>query len=1581
MKKFKFLSVCFVVCALAAAFAIVPGAFAEDASADAPVAVTLNGALAEDLSFSKDEKVTLDAQTDLEGRIRWQYLADEAENLWVSVYGENSVSFTLTYAKVFNMLNDENTAQIRCAVGEVFSDPVTVTLKEQSAPIAKAMSASPFALTRAAEEEGTGTDEGTTEGKVLYTFSVDYVDENGDPLAESFESPDIEENTVVHLSVTSPYVEGMVPTQTITEYVYQMTGDEYEQVVYKEGTPTPEGSATDNYSFVVKYLKYGTNEPVANPHEGEFSLKHIYDQVVKSPEVTGYLPYVQTVGRDYNSEGADGYSDGWVLAKNIRLIYNSNVSRRIELTVYYMPADVNYKVSYFKQNLNNDEYTKADEVTLIGKTESSIDTAKINEVTYEGFTRLLYDSSAKIAADGSTEVEVYFDRNYYLMMFDLDGGYGVEPTYAPYETPLTYAEPAKDGYAFVGWDDLATTDTVENIATRDLPATMPAGGGSYRAVWREASSYFTVAYWLEDPDVTDKYNYWGSYQIGITEEGEKDGNVTTGSVVDGANYQNYPSDVATKYGFKADEMRYSAYHHADSGVKIKGDGSSVVNVYYNRKAYTMKFYYAISSGSGENIKYYVVGGTTYFFAKNSVASARSSEIALLDQYMKSHRNICGEVSEPTLNTEGLSRNYGTGVDNSTVNGTDYQYHYITFKAKYGADITGLWPCNVFNSVQRKVPNTHGEWSGTTAFVSAWNGEYNVYYSLHHSGKDDTPEGNQTIKGNYCKLDYQLLWENGDPDDMTVAYLCFWENGANVSWSIPELYRYNAYVPLLKGQTTDKPTKTVDGVTYYLRNTYDTCDNSTVKEQTPPGLIGFTFIPVTNNAFENVPWSSDEIKAAGFEGVYNEAYDVNFYYTRNEYTLTFNNMGDVLADKTAVVPYETSLENFDFVPTYPSRIEENAYHFDGWYTSETFKEGTEFDFDSATMPANNVVLYAKWAPNEYTVQFYLDEEAMNAGTKLEGYDDITVTHGSKVSETVPDPTNGNYNFVAWFYQDANGVEKAFDFDMMPVRQNMKVYGKWKADAIKPYWVYYRAAGTDIAEPELYVADMTTGSGLVGTLKTFQAKGADELYEAYREGWFPTEQSHSFTLSLDGENTYVFDYVEVDKVPYIVRYLEAGTNAVLKEAKTVSDNRKAAVTENFEPIAGYVPDAYQKRLILTANAEETGNNVITFYYTADTTHAYYKIGHYTENLKASESDETTWDEYASTQTMGDINTTYPTDGKTDGSTLKLDIPGFTFDPNVAGSVLSGKLTASGLELKLYYTRNEYPYEIRHQNRATGANLKTPQTGTMKYQATLTASSETFFGYTLDTLVSDPTQSKIIQIENGSAASKNVITFYYTENQATYTYTVVGPAGCGTVSKNSETVNVLSGNAVGSDATANPGYRFVGWYDNADCTGTPVSNVASYTPQKTTDDEGHNYYTGGQYYAKFEPDVAPLTITKAAGADTTIGSDETFVFHIVGTDAYTNGIDLTVTIKGAPNSIVINDLPVGTYTVTEVTAWSSRYTPDGNNPREVQLVAPANITEALENTVTFTNTMNKKQWLDGNGYTENVFTTVTAAPEAGN
>lgn len=63
--------------------------------------------------------------------------------------------------------------------------------------------------------------------------------------------------------------------------------------------------------------------------------------------------------------------------------------------------------------------------------------------------------------------------------------------------------------------------------------------------------------------------------------------------------------------------------------------------------------------------------------------------------------------------------------------------------------------------------------------------------------------------------------------------------------------------------------------------------------------------------------------------------------------------------------------------------------------------------------------------------------------------------------------------------------------------------------------------------------------------------------------------------------------------------------------------------------------------------------------------------------------------------------------------------------------------------------------------------------------------------------------------------------------------------------------------------------------------------------------------------------LTITKAAGTNTTIGNDEYFVFTVKK-----NGVNYTqVTIQGE-GSVTISELPVGTYTIEEDTSVAWRY-----------------------------------------------------------
>mgnify|MGYP000283646624 FL=1 len=64
-----------------------------------------------------------------------------------------------------------------------------------------------------------------------------------------------------------------------------------------------------------------------------------------------------------------------------------------------------------------------------------------------------------------------------------------------------------------------------------------------------------------------------------------------------------------------------------------------------------------------------------------------------------------------------------------------------------------------------------------------------------------------------------------------------------------------------------------------------------------------------------------------------------------------------------------------------------------------------------------------------------------------------------------------------------------------------------------------------------------------------------------------------------------------------------------------------------------------------------------------------------------------------------------------------------------------------------------------------------------------------------------------------------------------------------------------------------------------------------------------------------------------------------------------------------MTIKGLKIGTYTVTEVTGWSWRYTPDGNGKT-------ITLQPAQTNEVTFANTRSNDKWLGGDAYSQNKF-----------
>ena len=940
------------------------------------------------------------------------------------------------------------------------------------------------------------------------------------------------------------------------------------------------------------------------------------EQTVTSPTVVGYAPDQPSVDVSVN-----------------------NITENRTYTVTYHPANVGFTVNHYLQNVADNNYTLDKTEHVDGYTESEVggDLAK----TYPGFAALLYNTKAKVAADGSTVVEIYYDRNYYMMSFNLDGGYGVEPIYARFGASVKVENPTKPGYTFSGWEP-------------QVPATVPAENTTYTAKWEAGESGFTVVFWYENAN-DDGYSYAGSI---------KPANVVPGTQKNSGNYK----DAA----FTGRDDTHFTYNTAKAEtVTVKGDGSTVLNVYYTRNTYTLKF----------------------------------RELDCDQWFLHTHSDKCYKVVK-------------------------------TITAKYQADIHGNFPIkDGNNTIWWEVPDECKSFKPGTQLGSI----------------DTMPGENITFTKDSS------------------------ESGAKIYY----------YVETLDGQSG---AYTHDGKSFNLYKEIDVSQSGylTYTEEFHD-IIGFRQY-----------WSDpafDKLEQGGkTSGINSKNY---LCYTRNSYNLKFFNYNDFIEGREESVQYEAPLKGKDFTPAYPADLEANAYEFAGWYTTEGCFDGSEVEWDTAKMPASNVVLYAKWAPKTHTVKTFLTKEKIEENDPIDTWDNVP--HGTAVTNTPADPQNGSYVFVGWFYMDGN-VEKAFDFSM-PVVKDLNLYAKWSSNTLVTYTIYYKSGDTEIAEP-------TTGSALAGTTLTFEAKTGDELNEDYQSGYFPNTGSHSLTMDINGNNEFTFVYVAKEKVGYTVRYLEKGTEKVLHEEKT-AETSNAIITEKFVQISGYAPDAYQKRLVLSATEAE---NVITFWYTKDDDHAPVQIVHWTQNI-AGEG----YTEYqSSTNLNGEIGQTY--------TGTPLTIPGFTY--NAKKSNASGKLTAEGLELNLYYDRNMYDYVVKHVDADDNSVIKEEAVQQARFGAQVYGTvDKTLEGYMP---IENQDETKTLIIGTGT----NEIVFMY------YKCYYIGHVQSGSLN-NTDTIR-LTGSKANLTAAVTPGYLYGGAFTDVAC---DAANVQTFKKGETamgfTPVKGKTYY----------------------------------------------------------------------------------------------------------------------------------------------
>ena len=224
------------------------------------------------------------------------------------------------------------------------------------------------------------------------------------------------------------------------------------------------------------------------------------------------------------------------------------------VTVTYKGAEVNYTVNHYLLNVDDTKPDTPVEIeTLPGET--GLTTAATAKV-YPGFTPRAI-SQATVNADGSTVVEILYERNYYTLTWNTgENASYIAPEQVRYDAAVTKPDkdPTKVGYEFKGWEN--------------LPKTMPAEDLVVTAKWEAAKKAdYKIIYWTE----TVKE---GVYTVN---------HVTNGTGPVGSSIPNGSYTVPEGYNTTP------VVGKTDVDVKITADGTAVKNIYYARDKYSITF--------------------------------------------------------------------------------------------------------------------------------------------------------------------------------------------------------------------------------------------------------------------------------------------------------------------------------------------------------------------------------------------------------------------------------------------------------------------------------------------------------------------------------------------------------------------------------------------------------------------------------------------------------------------------------------------------------------------------------------------------------------------------------------------------------------------------------------------------------------------------------------------------------------------------------------------------------------------------------------------------------------------------------
>ncbi len=263
-----------------------------------------------------------------------------------------------------------------------------------------------------------------------------------------------------------------------------------------------------------------------------------------------------------------------------------------------------------------------------------------------------------------TSVNVYaIIKEGYWISFDSDGGSIIDSQFVLNGDKLVLdknTNPTKPGYTFDGWYNGLTK--VENGATVTNPMTL-------KAHWNAAEVNYTINYWQQK--VTDDKNATDAEKTYEYVEAETK-KATTGTPISAENLKTYK-------GFK-----YNA-NNSSKDVKISGDGSTIINVYYDRVLCTVNFYAYESTGWLDGGSWNIIKTVTGLYGANLPKGAWDTSTYSWKS-RKSDGSVCVLLTSFDFETAGYAKNQGNVSEKGIVTTCNF----------YGSQQSGSGKINYYN---------------------------------------------------------------------------------------------------------------------------------------------------------------------------------------------------------------------------------------------------------------------------------------------------------------------------------------------------------------------------------------------------------------------------------------------------------------------------------------------------------------------------------------------------------------------------------------------------------------------------------------------------------------------------------------------------------------------------------------------------------------------------------------------------------------------------------------------------------------------------------------------------------------------